>query len=111
MWASNHTGDDLAAPSGTPARAVTAGVVESAGWAGAYGNQVVVRHAGGLRTSYSHLSLIGVDAGDVLRAGAVLGRVGRTGNTTGPHLHLELRPDGGRPIDPCTWLEKRGAGL
>jgi len=106
LWSNGHTGLDFAAPSGTPVRAVAAGRVMSAKWAGAYGWQVIVVHAGGTQTWYCHLSSMSVRTGTV-QAGEVIGHVGSTGNTTGPHLHLEVRV-GGQPIDPAGWLRAHG---
>lgn len=95
MWSSGaHTGADIAAPAGTPVRAVAAGRVSSAGSAGAYGQRVCVVHRPGFETWYCHLSKMNVPAGRHISAGTVIGAVGETGNTTGPHLHLELRVDG-----------------
>ncbi|MGN6331981.1 MAG: M23 family metallopeptidase [Motilibacteraceae bacterium] len=108
LWSSgSHTGLDFAAPTGTPVRAVADGVVVSAGWDGAYGNKIVVRHADGTTTWYCHLSAYVVRGGAV-KAGEVIGRVGSTGNTTGPHLHLEVHPGGGGPVDPYSWLVAHG---
>lgn len=107
-WSNDHTGLDLAAPSGTPVHAVAAGRVTEAGTAGAYGNKVEVTHADGTRTWYCHLSRIDVAVGQALGAGTQLGAVGSTGNSTGPHLHLEVRPAGGSAIDPRRALAARG---
>lgn len=111
LWSNDHTGVDLAAPSGTPVSAVAAGTITTAGSAGAYGLRVEVTHADGTVTSYSHLSRLDVSAGQVVEQGAVVGAVGSTGNSTGPHLHLELKPPGGGPIDPVAALLARGVGL
>lgn len=87
-----HNGTDLAAASGTPVRVLAAGVVAYAGVDPGYGNYVRVFHAGYMAHSfYAHLSRIDVRPGDVLEAGVVLGAVGNTGNSSGPHLHLEIR--------------------
>lgn len=107
-WARNHTGTDFAAPTGTRIGSVLKGVVTSAGWAGAYGQQVKVRHADGTETWYNHMSQITVAVGDEVSAGGKVGEVGSTGNLTGPHLHLEVRPGGGDPINPMPWLWDRG---
>jgi murein DD-endopeptidase MepM/ murein hydrolase activator NlpD len=107
-WAHNHTGLDFAAPMGTPVRAVMAGEVIQADFEGAYGRQVKVRHADGTVTSYSHMSEFDVSVGDRVEAGSQVGRIGMTGNTTGPHVHLEVLPDGTDPVDPYTWLENHG---
>ncbi len=102
-----HTGLDFAAAMGTPIGAATSGVVIRAGDGGGYGRLVVVRHADGVETWYAHLSAIDVRAGQRVRTGDALGAVGTTGNSTGPHLHLEVRVDGS-PVDPARWLAARG---
>ncbi|MER7248487.1 M23 family metallopeptidase [Kribbella sp. NPDC000426] len=107
-WAHNHTGLDFAAPMGTPVRSVMAGEVIQADWEGAYGRQVKVRHADGTVTSYSHMEEFDVSVGDSVQAGTMVGRIGMTGNTTGPHVHFEVLPGGGAPIDPEPWLRKHG---
>ncbi|MCS7234549.1 MAG: peptidoglycan DD-metalloendopeptidase family protein [Armatimonadota bacterium] len=94
-----HHGVDIAAPWGTPVQAAAAGTVVYAGWFGGYGKLVVVDHGGGLATLYGHLSSIAVSAGQRVRRGDVVGRVGSTGYSTGPHLHFEIRVNG-RPVDP-----------
>ncbi|QMU73176.1 M23 family metallopeptidase [Streptacidiphilus sp. P02-A3a] len=109
-WAQLHTGLDLAAPNGTPVVAIGKGVIASAGWAGSYGYRVVETLPDGTELWYCHLSAIGVGAGEVT-SGQPIGRVGATGNVStiaGPHLHLEVRPGGGEPIDPATWLAEHG---
>ncbi|GAA0939816.1 hypothetical protein GCM10009554_29950 [Kribbella koreensis] len=103
-WARNHTGTDFAAPIGTPIRSVMKGVVVSAEFAGPYGRQVRVRHEDGTETWYNHMSKFSVSVGETVYAGDQVGAVGVTGNTTGPHLHFEVRPNGGDPIDPMPWL-------
>ena len=107
-WAHNHTGLDFAAPMGTPVRSVMAGEVIQADFEGAYGRQVKVRHADGTVTSYSHMSEFDVSVGDSVEAGTMVGRIGMTGNTTGPHVHFEVLPGGGSPIDPEPWLRDHG---
>jgi murein DD-endopeptidase MepM/ murein hydrolase activator NlpD len=109
LWSSDHTGLDFAAVEGTPVHATAAGEVTSTGYDGAYGNQVVITHEDGTETWYCHLSSISVSSGESVEAGTTIGAVGSTGNTTGPHLHLEVRPGGGDPIDPYTYLQERGA--
>jgi murein DD-endopeptidase MepM/ murein hydrolase activator NlpD len=87
-----HAGEDLAAPEGTPVVAALSGKVVSSGLAGGYGLAVEVEHQRPMRrTLYGHLSELYVKAGDVVRQGEVIGRVGSTGLSTGPHLHFELR--------------------
>lgn len=108
LWAHCHTGLDFAAPSGTPIRAVANGVVGETGWAGAYGNRTVITLEDGTELWYCHQSSIGVQPGQRVIAGQTIGLVGATGNTTGPHLHLEVRPGGGDPIDPYEALIAHG---
>ncbi|MEU5428304.1 M23 family metallopeptidase [Streptomyces olivoreticuli] len=107
MWSANHTGEDFAAPTGTPVKAIGNGTITHAGWAGAYGYRIVLKLDDGTEVWFCHLSSMVVTSGKV-SAGDVIGRVGATGNVTGPHLHLEIRPDGGAPIDPLPWLRERG---
>ena len=107
LWSSAHTGQDFAAPSGTPVRAVGDGKVIFAGYDGAYGNKIVVEHEDGTVTWYAHLSSFEQTSGTV-KAGDVIGRVGSTGNSTGDHLHLEVRPHDGAPVPPLTWLRAHG---
>jgi murein DD-endopeptidase MepM/ murein hydrolase activator NlpD len=96
-----HRGMDFRAGYGTPILAATDGRVVRAGWAGGYGQQVRLSHAGGLMTSYSHMSRIAAQPGSVVRQGQVIGYVGSTGLSTGPHLHYELYKDG-LAIDPSS---------
>jgi len=103
-WAHNHTGLDFAAPIGTRIGAVMKGVVIFADWAGPYGRQVQVRHEDGTVTWYNHMSKFSVSVGETVYAGDQVGAVGMTGNTTGPHLHFEVHPDGGEAVDPDPWL-------
>ncbi|MFJ8039974.1 M23 family metallopeptidase [Kitasatospora sp. NPDC096147] len=107
-WSHLHTGLDFAAATGTPVTAVSGGTVSSAGWSGAYGYRVIQTLPDGTEVWYCHLSSITVASGPVA-PGTVLGKVGATGNVTGAHLHLEVRPGGATPVDPLTWL--RGHGL
>jgi murein DD-endopeptidase MepM/ murein hydrolase activator NlpD len=104
-----HSGSDIRAPMGTPVRLAAGGVVTHAGPFFAYGLMVEVEHPDGSRARYAHLARIerGVSAGAALRPGHLIGTVGRTGRTTGPNLHVELRRDG-RAVDPWPWLT-RGA--
>jgi murein DD-endopeptidase MepM/ murein hydrolase activator NlpD len=105
-----HTGQDFARPEGSSVSAVSGGVVAFAGWGGSYGNLVRVRHANGVESWYAHLSSTAVRVGDRIRAGEQLGQVGSTGNSTGPHLHLEIRVDD-EPTDPAPWLARKGVRL
>lgn len=108
MWSSNHTGLDFAAPSGTPIVSIAAGTVTETGWAGAYGNRTVVTLEDGTEVWYCHQTSVGVQAGQQVSSGQTIGTVGSTGNSTGPHLHLEVRPGGGDPVDPYAALEAHG---
>lgn len=113
-WSSGyHTGVDFPVPTGTSIKAVGPGTVLSAGWAGAYGYQVVIRHADGRYSQYAHLSALGVKAGQQVSGGQRIGRSGSTGNTTGPHLHFEMRtgPGYGTDIDPLRYLRGRGVDI
>ena len=96
-----HTGMDFRAGHGTPILAATDGRVSRAGWAGGYGKQVRIAHAGGLMTSYSHMSRIVAKPGERVKQGELIGYVGSTGLSTGPHLHYELYR-GGKPINPAS---------
>jgi murein DD-endopeptidase MepM/ murein hydrolase activator NlpD len=96
-----HHGVDFGAPTGTPVRAVADGVVDISGWVGGYGNHVQVDHDGPYATSYSHLSAILVKRGQRVRQGDVIGRVGSTGWSTGPHLHYQFMVNGGF-VNPLT---------
>ena len=98
-----HAGIDIAAGTGTPIRACRSGTVVIAGWQGGYGNAVVIDHGGGMATLYGHQSQIAVSVGTKVLAGEVIGYVGSTGNSTGPHLHFEVRISG-NPVDPMPYL-------
>ncbi|WP_399014189.1 M23 family metallopeptidase [Streptomyces sp. FIT100] len=112
MWSSGyHTGLDFAAPTGTPAKAVHGGTVKSAGWSGSYGYRVVLELEDGTEIWYAHLSSMTVSAGQAVTTGDTIGRVGATGNVTGPHLHLEVHTAGGDGIDPAAWLRDKGISI
>jgi murein DD-endopeptidase MepM/ murein hydrolase activator NlpD len=114
MWSSGyHTGVDFVVPTGTSVKAVGAGTVVSAGWGGAYGNQVVIRLADGYYAQYGHLSQLSVSAGQTVTEGQQIGLSGATGNVTGPHLHFEIRttPDYGSDVDPVAYLRSKGVGV
>lgn len=104
LWSSTHTGLDFAGPSGSTIVAVAAGTVTSTGDEGAYGNRTVIELDDGTETWYAHQSRITVSEGDTVAPGDTIGYTGSTGNVTGPHLHLEVRPGGGDPVDPETAL-------
>ncbi|MDN3025466.1 LysM peptidoglycan-binding domain-containing M23 family metallopeptidase [Streptomyces sp. S.PB5] len=114
MWSSGyHTGVDFVVPTGTSLKAVGAGTVVSAGWGGAYGNQVVIRLADGYYAQYAHLSSLSVSAGQTVTEGQQVGLCGATGNVTGPHLHFEIRttPDYGSDVDPVAYLRSKGVSV
>ncbi|MEU5367234.1 peptidoglycan DD-metalloendopeptidase family protein [Streptomyces sp. NPDC005925] len=108
-----HTGVDFPVPTGTSVKAVAAGRVVSAGWGGSYGYQVVVRHDDGRYSQYAHLSAISVRAGQTVGAGQRIARSGSTGNSSGPHLHFEVRtgPGFGSDIDPLAYLRAGGVRI
>ncbi len=107
LWARCHTGLDFSAGTGTPIRAVLGGRVVSSGWGGAYGQLTKIEARPGLQFWYAHQSARSVRVGQVVKTGQVIGRVGQTGNTTGAHLHLEVRVRGSA-TDPEAWLRKQG---
>ncbi|MGW7637550.1 M23 family metallopeptidase [Streptomyces decoyicus] len=109
-WAADHTGQDFAAPTGTPVKAVHSGTITQAGWAGSYGYRIVLTLDDGTELWFCHLSSMVKTSGKI-NTGDVIGRVGATGNVTGPHLHLEVRPDAGDPIDPMPWLRDHGINV
>ncbi len=107
-WSAAHTGLDFAAPYGTTIRSITRGTVVSAGYDGSYGNKTVIRTSNGTELWFCHQDSFAVSVGDTVKPGQVIGYVGLTGNTTGAHLHLEVRPGAGDPIDPYGWLVRIG---
>ncbi|MGW6717702.1 transglycosylase family protein [Streptomyces sp. NPDC054995] len=110
-WSSGyHTGVDFPVPTGTSVKSVAPGRVVSAGWAGAYGYEVVIRHNDGKYSQYAHLSALHVRAGQSVSGGQRIARSGSTGNSTGPHLHFEIRtgPGYGSDVDPLAYLRAGG---
>jgi murein DD-endopeptidase MepM/ murein hydrolase activator NlpD len=98
-----HSGVDIGAPMGAPVVAAGSGTIVSAGWLGGYGKAIVIQHNGVQQTLYGHLSEVFVQPGQRIEQGTVIGRVGSTGNSTGPHLHFEARvstADGWVAVDP-----------
>jgi murein DD-endopeptidase MepM/ murein hydrolase activator NlpD len=96
-----HDGIDLAAPMGTPIMATGDGVIGTAGWHGGYGLMVAVEHGSGVETRYGHMSQIAVAPGEQVHKGEVIGYVGSTGRSTGPHVHYETRING-HPVNPLS---------
>lgn len=115
MWSSSHSGQDFAVPSGTKVVAAHGGTVVKAGGNGAgdgpaYGNAVVIRHGNGTYSQYAHLSRIGVRTGQVVTTGQRIALSGNTGNSSGPHLHFEIRTTAnyGSAVDPVAFLRAKG---
>ncbi|MER7910216.1 M23 family metallopeptidase [Streptomyces sp. NPDC096068] len=118
MWAHKHSGQDFAVPVGTPVKAAGAGTVMKAGPYGggdgpAYGNAIVVKHANGKYSQYAHLSKIQVKIGQKVGAGQRIALSGNTGNSSGPHLHFEIRttPNYGSAVNPAAFLRAHGVGI
>ena len=102
-WGRMHEGIDIAVPPGTPVVASKGGTVIVAGWIGGYGNLVVVDHGGGLSTAYGHNSGFAVGVGQAVAQGQIVAYSGSTGNSTGPHVHFEVRINGSA-TDPLGYL-------
>ncbi|MFF5935387.1 M23 family metallopeptidase [Streptomyces sp. NPDC012508] len=118
MWAHKHSGQDFAVPVGTPVKAAGAGTVVKAGPNGggdgpAYGNAIVVKHANGKYSQYAHLSKINVHLGQKVGAGQKIALSGNTGNSSGPHLHFEIRttPNYGSALNPAAFLRSVGVTI
>lgn len=104
-WGRSHTGIDIAANTGTPIYSCSKGTVEFTGWYYGYGNLVIVNHGNGIKTYYGHCSKIYVSVGDSVTKDTVIAAMGSTGNSTGPHLHLEIRRNG-TVLNPQNYLYK-----
>ncbi|MFC8984900.1 M23 family metallopeptidase [Streptomyces sp. NPDC057115] len=118
MWASKHSGQDYAIPTGTPVVATHGGTVVKAGPNGAgdgpaYGNAVVIKHGNKTYSQYAHLSKVNVKIGQVVKTGQKIALSGNTGNSSGPHLHFEIRttPNYGSAVDPVKFLRAKGVNL
>ncbi|MEU3451294.1 M23 family metallopeptidase [Streptomyces thermolilacinus] len=118
MWTSKHSGQDFAVPVGTPVKAAHSGVVVKAGPNGggdgpAYGNAIVIKHSNGTYSQYAHLSKINVKLGSKVKTGQSIARSGNTGNSSGPHLHFEIRttPNYGSSVNPAKFLRAEGVVL
>ncbi|WP_405503937.1 peptidoglycan DD-metalloendopeptidase family protein [Streptomyces anulatus] len=113
-WSSGyHTGSDFQAASGTPVLAIGPGAVVSAGNSGSYGNEVVIKHEDGMYSQYAHQSSLNVSVGQTVTGGQQIGLSGSTGNSTGPHLHFEVRtgPSYGSDVDPVAYLRQHGVSV
>jgi murein DD-endopeptidase MepM/ murein hydrolase activator NlpD len=107
-WESTHGGQDFGAASGETLVAVSDATVTEVADAGAYGLRTILTLADGTEVWYCHQTTATVTVGQTVEPADVIGTVGSTGNSTGPHLHLEVRPGGGEPIDPMAWLQAAG---
>lgn len=110
-WGTLHAGLDIANATGTPIYAVSDGVVIASGPVAGYGLWVKVRHPDGTVTLYGHIDTTEVEVGQRVMAGDQIATVGNRGNSTGPHLHLEVLANGTDRIDPAAWLAKRGVSI
>ncbi|MER6164913.1 M23 family metallopeptidase [Streptomyces violaceorubidus] len=115
MWAHKHSGQDFAVPIGTNVVAAHGGTVVKAGGNGAgdgpaYGNAIVIKHGNGTYSQYAHLSKINVKIGQIVKTGQSIAKSGNTGNSSGPHLHFEIRttPNYGSAVDPVAFLRAKG---
>lgn len=108
LWEADHTGLDFGAPTGTGLVAVADATVSEVAYAGPYGLRTVLTLADGTDLWYCHQMASLVSPGQTVEIGDPIGLVGTTGNTTGPHLHLEVHPDGGAATDPAAWLVAAG---
>ncbi|MFC8240128.1 M23 family metallopeptidase [Streptomyces chartreusis] len=118
MWQSTHSGQDFAVPTGTQVVAAHGGTVVKAGGNGAgdgpaYGNAVVIKHGNGTFSQYAHLSRIDVKIGQVVKTGQKIAKSGNTGNSSGPHLHFEIRKTAnyGSAVDPVAFLRANGLSI
>jgi murein DD-endopeptidase MepM/ murein hydrolase activator NlpD len=118
MWSHKHSGQDFAVPVGTPVKAASGGVVVKAGPNGggdgsAYGNAIVIKHGNGKYSQYAHLSKINVNVGQTVNAGKLIALSGNTGNSSGPHLHFEIRttPNYGSALNPANFLRAQGVTI
>jgi murein DD-endopeptidase MepM/ murein hydrolase activator NlpD len=111
LWSSYHTGLDFNGETGDPIHAIADGVVISAGYDGSYGNKTVVRLDDGTELWYCHQSAFEVSVGDEVHQGEIIGLVGATGHVTGSHLHVEVHPGGGDPVDPYPAMQQHGLFL
>lgn len=109
-WSQKHSGQDFAVPTGTEVRSAGKGTVVTTGWGGSYGNRIVIEHENGQYTQYAHLSKIDVRPGQQVDTEQTIGKSGSTGNSSGPHLHFEVRTTSnyGSGIDPVKAMAEHG---
>lgn len=110
-WGQMHRGIDLAGPIGLPLKAMSSGVVTFAGQQSGYGTIVQIRYWDGTISYYGHLNSTAVAAGQAVTPGQVVGQLGNTGQSTGPHVHLEIHPGGGAAVDPAAWITHHGLAI
>jgi murein DD-endopeptidase MepM/ murein hydrolase activator NlpD len=103
-WGKEHKGIDIGVPTGTNVKSFMSGKVTYSGWQGSYGNLVVISHGNGLQTYYAHNSKLLVKVGQSVDSGSVIAKSGSTGNSTGPHIHFEVRKNG-NPVNPFPYLK------
>ena len=108
-WGSMHPAQDFAVPVGTPVKSMSTGTVIFAGWQGGYGNKIEIRYWDGTVSWFAHNSKLLVKQGENVAPGEVVSMSGNTGNSTGPHVHVEIHPNDGSPVAPLQWLKKIGA--
>jgi len=111
LWSGYHTGLDFNGNTGDPIHAITGGVITSASYDGSYGNKTVETLPDGTELWYCHQNQFNVSVGDVVKPGQLIGYIGSTGHVTGSHLHVEVRPGGGDPVDPYPAFELHGVDL
>jgi murein DD-endopeptidase MepM/ murein hydrolase activator NlpD len=103
-WGRLHAGEDFAVSMGTPLASMSTGTVAFAGEESGFGKLVEIRYWDGTISYFGHMSVVSVNVGESVNPGEIVGQSGNTGHSTGPHLHLEIHPDGGEAVDPLPWL-------
>ena len=110
-WGSFHNGIDIANANGTPILAIMDGIVIDSGPASGYGNWIRIQHEDGTISLYGHMESLDVAVGQQVHAGQRIAGMGNQGFSTGTHLHFEVHPGGGGPVDPAAWLAERGISV
>lgn len=110
-WGGMHPAQDFATPTGSPVKALSSGTVIFAGWQGSYGYKLEIQFWDGTVAWYAHNSSLKVRQGQSVTAGQVVAASGNTGNSTGPHLHVEIHPGGGDAVSPLPWLSRHGIAM